>query len=132
MSPLDRPVPPSGEDIHIPGPSVQPMLLAVGITTTLLGVTISSILLVAGCLLTVGVLVAWIRDARHEFEELPADHHAGTHDTVPRAQDRPTARSYAALASAGTSQDAPSSVQQRTTSRTDSTPTTSPPSITMR
>jgi hypothetical protein len=75
MSPLDRPVPPAGEDLHIPGPSVQPVLLAVGITTLLLGVTISWALLIAGGLLTAGVLIAWIRDARREFEELPADHH---------------------------------------------------------
>ena len=89
MSPLDRPVPPAGEDIHIPGPSIQPLLLAVGITTLLLGVTISWFLLVAGGILTVAVLFAWIRGARHEFEELPAEHHPGTHDTVPRPQDRP-------------------------------------------
>ena len=76
MSPLDRPVPPAGEDIHIPGPSIQPLLLAVGITTALLGVTINVVLLIAGLVLTVAVLFAWIRGARREFEELPADHHA--------------------------------------------------------
>ena len=75
MSPLDRPVPPAGEDIHIPGPSVQPLLLAVGITTVLLGITITWYLLIAGGVLTAGVLFAWIRGARQEFEELPADHH---------------------------------------------------------
>ncbi len=85
MSPLDRPVPPAGEDIHIPGPSVQPVLLAAGITTALLGVTISWFLLVAGLLLTVGVLVAWIRDARAEYEHLPLDHHAEQTD-APRAE----------------------------------------------
>ena len=74
MSPLDRPVPPAGEDIHIPGPSVQPILLAAGITTLLLGVTITVYLAIAGGLLTVGVLFAWIRGARREFEELPAEH----------------------------------------------------------
>ena len=75
MSPLDRPVPPAGEDIHIPGPSLQPVLLAAAITTSLLGVTIwFPVLLIAGLLLTVGVLFAWIRGARHEFDELPADH----------------------------------------------------------
>ena len=76
MSPLDRPVPPAGEDIHIPGPSIQPLLLTVGITATLLGVTISWFLLIAGGLLTVGVLIAWIGGARREFEELPAEHHS--------------------------------------------------------
>ena len=80
MSPLDRPVPPAGEDIHIPGPSIQPVLLAVGITTFLLGLTISWALLVAGGLLVVGVLIAWIRGAAREFDELPADHH-GQPDT---------------------------------------------------
>jgi hypothetical protein len=80
MSPLDRPVPPAGEDIHIPGPSIQPLLLAVGITVALLGVTISRILLIAGIVLTVAVLFAWIRGAVREFEELPADHH-GQPDT---------------------------------------------------
>ena len=79
MSPLDRPIPPAGEDIHIPGPSGQPILLAVGITTALLGITISKVLLIVGLLVTVGVLFAWIRDARREFDELPADHHPGTH-----------------------------------------------------
>ena len=74
MSPLDRPVPPAGEDIHIPGPSVQPILLAAGITTLLLGVTITVYLAIAGGLLTVGMLFAWIRGARREFEELPAEH----------------------------------------------------------
>jgi hypothetical protein len=80
MSPLERPVPPAGEDIHIPGPSIQPLLLAVGITTLLLGLTISWFLLVAGGILTVAVLFAWIRGAVREFEELPADHH-GQPDT---------------------------------------------------
>jgi hypothetical protein len=75
MSPLDRPVPPAGEDIHIPGPSVQPLLLTAGITMALLGVTISVWLLIGGLILTVAVLFAWIRGARQEFEHLPAEHH---------------------------------------------------------
>ncbi len=77
MSPLDRPVPPAGEDIHIPGPSIQPLLLTAGITTTLLGVTIAfPVLLIAGLVLTIAVLFAWIRGARREFDELPAEHHS--------------------------------------------------------
>jgi len=76
MSPLDRPVPPAGEDIHIPGPSIQPLLLTVGITAALLGITISPLFLtLPGVILTVGVLIAWIGGARREFDELPAEHH---------------------------------------------------------
>jgi Na+-transporting methylmalonyl-CoA/oxaloacetate decarboxylase gamma subunit len=76
MSPLDRPVPPAGEDIHIPGPSLHPLLLTAGITASLLGVTIFfPVLLIIGLVLTIWVLVAWIRGARREFDELPAEHH---------------------------------------------------------
>ena len=39
MSPLDPDVPPAGEEIHLPGPSIQPLLLAVGITIGLVGIT---------------------------------------------------------------------------------------------
>ena len=90
MSPVDRPVPPPGEDIHIPGPSLHPVLLAAGIMTSILGITIFfPVVLIVGLVLTISVLVAWVRDALGEFEALPADHHPGTHDTVPRPQDRP-------------------------------------------
>jgi hypothetical protein len=85
MSPLDRPVPPAGEELHIPGGSVQPLLLTVGITTALLGVTLHWVLLVAGLVLTVAVLAAWIRDARAEYEHLPLDHQAERTD-APRAE----------------------------------------------
>ena len=75
MSPLDPQVPPAGEEIHLPGPSLHPILLAVGITFTLIGITISLVFVVAGGLLTLGTIVAWIRDARREYEELPLEHH---------------------------------------------------------
>ena len=91
MSPLERPVPPTGEEIHIPGPSAQPLLLAVGITVALLGVTLGPLVWVPGVLLTLWVLVLWVRDARREYAELPLDHHSATQDTVPRPQDRPHA-----------------------------------------
>lgn len=75
MSPVDRPVPPPGEDIHIPGPSLHPVLIAAGVTATLLGVTIAfPVLLIVGIVLTVSVIVAWVRGARREFDELPAEH----------------------------------------------------------
>ncbi len=84
MSPLERPVPPPGEEIHLPPGSTQPLLLTVGITVALLGVTLSTILLVAGLVLTVVVLFAWIRDAVREYQHLPLEHHvAEPRDSVP-------------------------------------------------
>jgi hypothetical protein len=85
MSPLDRPVPPAGEDLHIPGGSIQPLLLTVGITTALLGVTISLILLIPGLVLTVAVLFTWIRDSKREYDHLPLEHHVEPTE-APRAE----------------------------------------------
>ena len=85
MSPLDRPVPPSGEELHIPGGSIQPLLLTVGITMALLGITINIALLIGGLVLTVAVLIAWIRGAREEYEHLPLDHHS-EQTSAPRAE----------------------------------------------
>jgi len=71
MSPLDRPTPPAGEEIHIPEGSVQPLLLALFITFTLIGLTWRWPLLAIGLVGTVWVIVRWIRDARHELADLP-------------------------------------------------------------
>ena len=91
MSPLDRPVPPAGEDIHIPGGSLQPLLLTIGITMALLGVTISPLLVGAGVVLTVAVLFVWIREAVDEYRHLPLEHHPVVGDTVPDSANRPDA-----------------------------------------
>jgi tetrahydromethanopterin S-methyltransferase subunit C len=74
MSPLDPDVPPTGEEIHLPGPSIQPVLLTVGITVGLVGVTTSVVLVIAGLILAVAVIIRWIADTRREVSELPLDH----------------------------------------------------------
>ena len=64
---------PVGEEIHLPGPSLQPLLLALGITLTLVGVTLGKFLLISGLVLTVWVTVRWVADTRREMAELPED-----------------------------------------------------------
>jgi hypothetical protein len=73
VSPLDPKAPPVGEEIHLPGPTILPVLTAVGITLTLVGVTTYFELIVVGVLLTVGCVAAWIKDTRREVDELPLD-----------------------------------------------------------
>ena len=75
MSSLDPEIPPIGEEIHLPGPSILPMLTAVGITLALVGVTTFIEFTVVGVILTLGCLWRWIKDTRHEIDELPLDHH---------------------------------------------------------
>ena len=73
MSQLDKPAPPAGEEIHLPGASIQPVLLAFGITLTLLGVTLGNFVLFAGLVLSLWVIVRWIADTRREMHHLPED-----------------------------------------------------------
>ena len=73
MSPLDPEIPPAGEEIHLPGPSMMPILTAVGITLALVGVTTFIELTVVGVILTVYCVARWIKETRHEIEELPLD-----------------------------------------------------------
>jgi hypothetical protein len=75
MSPLEPDIPPAGEEIHLPGPSIQPLLLTVGITMGLLGVTIFFPFVIAGLLLSLAVIVSWIRGARRDIDELPLEPH---------------------------------------------------------
>jgi hypothetical protein len=74
MSPLDPEIPPAGEEIHLPGPSIQPVLLTLGITVALVGITFSVWLVIAGGILAIAVIVRWILDARRDIDELPLDH----------------------------------------------------------
>jgi hypothetical protein len=72
--PLAPPVPPAGEEIHLPEPSIQPIMLAVGITIALIGVTTSLVAVIAGALIVVVTIVRWIADTRREMAELPLHH----------------------------------------------------------
>ena len=75
MSSLDPDVPPVGEEIHLPGPSILPLLTAVGITLALIGVTTFIEFTIVGVILTVWCIVRWIKDTRREIDELPLDEH---------------------------------------------------------
>jgi hypothetical protein len=76
MSPLEPDVPPVGEEIHLPGPSILPVLTAVGITLALVGVTTFIELTVVGVLITLYCVVRWIKETRAEIDELPLDAHS--------------------------------------------------------
>jgi len=73
MSPLEPDVPPAGEEIHLPGPSILPVLTALGITLALVGVTTFIEFTVIGGILTIVCVVRWIKETRHEIDELPLD-----------------------------------------------------------
>jgi hypothetical protein len=68
--------PPVGEEIHMPEPSMLPILNAAGLALAIVGITISWVLTAGGGFLFLVTLVRWIRAATHEISELPAEHRA--------------------------------------------------------
>lgn len=75
MSDLDNDTPPAGEDIHLPGPSILPLLSAIAITCMVIGLTISWWFSIFGVILFVVTTVIWVRDTRRDIEDLPEEHH---------------------------------------------------------
>jgi Flp pilus assembly protein TadB len=67
--------PPAGEELHLPGPSLIPLLCAVGITLIVIGTTLTLIISIVGLIIFVVTTVIWIRDTRRAVEQLPDEHH---------------------------------------------------------
>ena len=68
--------PPAGEEIHLPGQSVIPLVIAFGITLTVIGTTIDwKVWTPMGLVITVVCIVIWIRDTRRDVASLPEEHH---------------------------------------------------------
>ena len=70
-----RPAPPVGEEIHMPEPSLLPVLNALGLAIAIASITLSYALVVIGMAIFLVTTVVWIVKARREFDELPAEHH---------------------------------------------------------
>ena len=74
MTEFEDTTPPAGEDIHLPGPSVKPLLVAIGITCTIIGLTLSYWFSIFGILLFVSTTALWVRDTRRDIQDLPEEH----------------------------------------------------------
>ena len=74
MAPLETEAPPVGEEVHMPEPSILPIVNAVGVTLSLVGLTLSIAITIIGLVIFLVTLVAWVRAASHEISELPLDH----------------------------------------------------------
>jgi hypothetical protein len=71
----DAETPPAGEEIHLPGPSIIPLVMAVGITLAVIGTTIDWIWSVLGLIIFIVTALLWIRDTRRDVAALPEEHH---------------------------------------------------------
>jgi hypothetical protein len=76
MAGLESDAPPVGEELHLPSPSLVPILNAAGVALALVGLTITLYVTAVGLVLLLFTLVRWIRDSTHDISELPAEHRA--------------------------------------------------------
>jgi hypothetical protein len=68
-------VPPAGEEIHVPGGSVLPLVVAIGITLLVIGTTIWWVWSAVGFIIAAVACGIWIRDVRRDVDDLPEEHH---------------------------------------------------------
>jgi Flp pilus assembly protein TadB len=68
------PAPPSGEEIHLPGPTILPFACAISITLIVIGTTINLIISAIGLVAFVIIVIRWVNDTRRDVAELPEEH----------------------------------------------------------
>ncbi|MGH2929740.1 MAG: hypothetical protein ACRDL8_16185 [Solirubrobacteraceae bacterium] len=66
--------PPAGEEIHLPGPSLLPLISAASITLMVIGTTVGWIWSIIGVIGFIVSTVLWIRSTRRDISELPDEH----------------------------------------------------------
>jgi hypothetical protein len=69
-----RQAPPAGEEIHMPPPSVLPLINAAALAVAIISLTISWWLVGAALIVFIATAVRWIRDVRRDIADLPLDH----------------------------------------------------------
>jgi hypothetical protein len=74
MSDAELDTPPVGEEIHLPGPTILPLLSAASITLIVIGTTINWDFSILGVVVFLITTVMWIRDTRRDISELPEEH----------------------------------------------------------
>jgi hypothetical protein len=70
----DDMTPPAGEDIHLPGPSVLPLVVALALTAMVIGLTISWWFSIVGSIVFLVAVGRWALDTRRDIEDLPEEH----------------------------------------------------------
>jgi hypothetical protein len=76
MSELEhRAVPPAGEEIHMPEPSIIPIVNAAALAITIVSITLSWYVVALAGVVFVITTIKWIADVRRDIDALPLEHH---------------------------------------------------------
>jgi lipid-A-disaccharide synthase-like uncharacterized protein len=68
-------VPPAGEEVHMPAPSILPLINAASLALTIVSITLSWYLVGLGGFFFIITTIAWIASTRRDIQDLPLEHH---------------------------------------------------------
>jgi hypothetical protein len=75
MSDVERSgAPPAGEEVHMPAPSVLPLINAASLAIAIVSITLSWWIVGAAMIVFLATAIRWIRDVRRDIGELPLEH----------------------------------------------------------
>jgi hypothetical protein len=75
VSDIEHPsVAPAGEQVHMPAPSILPLINAAGLAFAIVSITLTWWLVAAGLIVFLVTAARWIRDTRREIAALPLEH----------------------------------------------------------
>ena len=66
--------PAASEEIHLPGPTYLPVIVAGGIAVALAGILVTFAAVLIGMVTWLVAVVLWVRAARAEMAQLPLEH----------------------------------------------------------
>jgi hypothetical protein len=66
--------PPVGEEVHMPAPSVLPLINAASLAIAIVSITLSWWIVGAAMIVFLATAIRWIRDVRRDIGELPLEH----------------------------------------------------------
>jgi hypothetical protein len=76
MSELEhRPVPPAGEEIHMPEPSIIPVVNAAALAIAIVSIPLSWYVVALAGIVFLITTIRWIADVRRDIDALPLEHH---------------------------------------------------------
>jgi len=73
--PVETEAAPAGEHIHMPAPSILPLINAAGLAVGIVGITEGLAFLIGGLTIFVITTIIWIRAVVGEVNDLPLEHH---------------------------------------------------------
>jgi Flp pilus assembly protein TadB len=68
------PVPPAGEEIHLPGPTLLPLFTGAAITLIVIGTTISIVFIIIGVVALILCVFRWVSSTSRDVAALPEEH----------------------------------------------------------